>query len=101
MQATASLEELQSLQMILPEGPVRISPRTAQKIWNLGPDEVWLVVPSTHSPVASVPMHVCEPNSCKAAGYHSPWVQSSYATTLLACYNQAAFSPLIHVQEFI
>lgn len=47
MQATASLEELQTLQMILPEGPVRISPRTAQKIWNLGLDEVWLVVPST------------------------------------------------------
>lgn len=46
-------------------------------------------------------MQVCEPNSCNAAGYHSPWVQSSYAATLLACYNQAAFSPLIHVQEFI
>ena len=54
MQATASLEELQSLQMILHEGPVRISPRTAQEIWNLGLDEVWLVVPPTHSPVASV-----------------------------------------------
>lgn len=100
MQATASREGLQSLQTILCEGPVRISPGTAREMGKPGLDEVWLVS-STRSPGATVPTHVRELNSCKAAGCHSPGVQSNSTVTLLACCNQAAFFPLIRVQEFI
>jgi len=45
MQATSSPGERQSLQMVPREGPVRVSPRTAQEMWSLGLEEVWLVEP--------------------------------------------------------